>query len=55
MEKLYDINEASEILRISPNTLRKWLVQKRIQCVKLGNRVRFRKEDLEAVIVGGIK
>ncbi len=50
MEKLYDIPEASEILKISPNTLRKWLVQKRVKCVRLGNRVRFRKEDLEALM-----
>lgn len=55
MPKLYDVAEASKILMISPNTLRKWILQRRIDFIKLGNRVRFRESDLEKIMGEGLK
>ena len=50
--KLYNVAELADILSISPNTIRRWIMQKRIPFVKMGNRVRFRDEDVETIMKG---
>jgi excisionase family DNA binding protein len=47
---LLNTNEAADSLRISPATVRAWVFQKRIPCVRLGRRVLFRREDLERFV-----
>lgn len=48
---LYTYPEAAAILGIKPNTLRKWVADGWVPCVKVGRRaVRFRPRDLEAAI-----
>lgn len=48
MEKLLDIKEVSDRLSIRENTLRAWVFQRRIPCIRLGRLVRFRESDLAA-------
>jgi excisionase family DNA binding protein len=49
-QKLLPVEGAAQTLGISIHTLRAWVSQKRITYVKLGRRVMFRFEDLEAYI-----
>lgn len=49
--ELMTIREASEYLRISPNTLYAWVCKRTIGCKRIGKKaVRFTKEDLDAMI-----
>jgi excisionase family DNA binding protein len=49
---LLTTEEAADWLHLSPWTLRHWVLDKRITCVRLGRLVRFRLADLEAFIDG---
>ena len=55
MAKLMNVNEASKQLNVSPNTLRKWVQLRRIPFVKIGTLVRFREQDIESIVQGGLK
>ena len=55
MEKLMTIQETAQMLRISPVTLRLWTYQKRVQSVKLGRRVLFRKTDIDNFINSNLR
>lgn len=52
MEKLYTINEASEILRIRPQTLRLWACKNKygLKYCKIGGLIRFRPKDIQDFI-----
>lgn len=50
---LLSISEAAEMTRLTESTIRAWLNQKRIPCVKLGRRVLLRRADLMALIEAG--
>jgi len=45
---LMDIKEVSQRLCIKESTLRAWIFQRRIPCIRLGRLVRFRESDLAA-------
>jgi excisionase family DNA binding protein len=49
-QNLLSAGEAAHALSISINTLRAWVRQQRIPYVKLGRKVLFRSEDLQAYI-----
>jgi excisionase family DNA binding protein len=54
-DQLLTVPEAAQFLRLQPSTLRAWILQRKIKFVKLGRRaVRFRRADLEALIVGAV-
>jgi excisionase family DNA binding protein len=53
--KLLTINEASEVLRLKPSTVRSWLLKRRVPFIKLGSRVFLRMADLQALIEAGLK
>jgi excisionase family DNA binding protein len=42
-----NVKETSEYLNVSLHTIRKWVSQKRIPFVKLGDRIIFKLSDLE--------
>lgn len=42
------IDELAEYLKIRVNTIRVWLMQKRIPVLRPGRRVRFRRSDIDA-------
>lgn len=56
VRKLYTVDEAAELLAIRPRTLRHWLWHGRdkaqipVQHVRVGRNIRFREEDIEALI-----
>jgi len=50
MTELLDLREGAKELKLSIHTLRAWIYQKRLPCVRLGRRVLLRREDLENLI-----
>jgi len=47
---LFTSEQAAEYLGVHPVTLRRWVSQKRVSCVRIaGYLVRFRIEDLESI------
>jgi excisionase family DNA binding protein len=46
MEEIYTPEEAAELLKIQPRTLRGWLRERRIGGVKVGREWRLREQDL---------
>ncbi len=47
---LLDLHAAADLLSLSPETLRKWAARGRVESVKLGARLLFRREALDALI-----
>ena len=47
MEELLSIRDVSEMLKIKEATLRAWVFQRQIPCIRLGRLVRFKRGDLE--------
>jgi excisionase family DNA binding protein len=52
---LFTVPEAARLLKLSPNTLRQWIWQRRLPIVKLGRAVRIRKTDLENLIESNLR
>ena len=46
MDQLLSIREVSEKLSVKQSTLRAWVFQRKIPCVRLGRLVRFKQSDL---------
>lgn len=53
IEKLYDVYEASRVLRLSVPTLRTWIHTGRLKPVRLGRRVFFTENQLQEIIDAG--
>ena len=47
MEDLISINEVSNKLKVKESTLRAWVFQRKIPCVRVGRLVRFRLSEIE--------
>ena len=50
MEKLYTLKEASRVLNVHQQTLRKWITQGKVPAVKLGKVLRVSPKELEHFI-----
>jgi len=55
LEKLLDVKELSELTSIKVNTLRAWVFQKRIPCVRINGLVRFKRDEIESWLAIGDK
>jgi excisionase family DNA binding protein len=53
--ELLTVDEASEVLRLKPSTVRSWVLKRRVPFIKLGSRVFLRLGDLHALIEAGFK
>jgi len=53
--KCMGLDEAASTLAIQPSTLRRWARAGRIESVRLGRRLVFRAEALEAFIAAGVR
>ena len=51
LERLYSAHQAAEITGLSPTTLRRLAWQGKIRSFKVLDALRFKKEDLEDLIV----
>jgi excisionase family DNA binding protein len=49
-DRLLDVNEAAEMLGLSPKTLYQWAHEQRLPVVKLGSALRFRVSVLQQLI-----
>lgn len=52
--ELLDVKEAAAMLRLKVSTVRAWILARKLPYVKLGGRVLFRREDLEAFIAASL-
>lgn len=50
MERLLNVKQAGEKLSISVHTVRAWVKERRLPHVRLGRRIAFRPEALEAFV-----
>ena len=52
VDRIYTIEEAAEILKIKPRTLRQWVTDGKINAFRIGDRglIRIHEEDLQAFI-----
>ena len=50
MKKLLNIEECAEILGIKKGTLYHWVSDRKIRVIKVGNKNKFRQEDIEKFI-----
>ena len=56
MEKeLFSVNEAAQILGLSPATVRRWVFDRRLEVVKLGRRVLLKRQILDRLIQSGTR
>jgi len=47
-ETIYSVDEAAELLKISPSTLRAWIKQGKIRSIKVGAKLRIHEDDIRA-------
>ena len=55
MERLHSVEEAAELLRVKPVTIRAWITQGRIMPVRLGRRVLLTERELQRFIETGMR
>jgi excisionase family DNA binding protein len=49
-DRLLDVNEAAEMMGLSPKTLYQWAYERRLPVVKLGSALRFRLSAIQDLI-----
>jgi len=54
-ERLIDVKEAAKKLGVGIGTVRFWVFHRKIDCVRLGGRVRFRPSTIEKLQKDGFK
>jgi len=54
MDQLMTIKNAAEMLAVTESAIRKWLYQGRLRAVKVGRLTRLRRNDVEAIVAGGL-
>lgn len=54
-ETLLKTADVAQLLSVSPLTIRAWVFQGLLPCVRLGRAVRYRREDIEKIQRKGLK
>ena len=54
MEKLLNVKESADSLRVSRHTIRQWYYQGRLPGLKLGRRVLFKESTIAEIIEHGL-
>ena len=55
VENIFSVKEAANILKVSKYTIRAWYYQHKLKGIKLGRRVMFSEQELQALINDGKK
>ncbi|MDD3012385.1 MAG: helix-turn-helix domain-containing protein [Candidatus Gastranaerophilales bacterium] len=50
MQTLLDVTQLAQMLKIEVSTIYDWVHKKKIKYIKIGRLLRFRQEDIEALI-----
>lgn len=52
VDRIYTLEEAADVLKIKPRTLRQWVSDGKVKAFKMGDRglIRIHEEDLQAFI-----
>lgn len=48
--QLLSVPEVAELFRVKPKTVYSWVAQRKIRYVKINGALRFRRQDLEAMV-----
>lgn len=51
-DRLLNVHEAAAYMRVKPKTVYAWVAAGRLRCLRAGNRLRFRRGDLDAWLEG---
>ena len=54
MERYYTLEEVADILKLHPQTLRRWIRQGKLPARRFGKQFRLRREDFEQVAQPGV-
>jgi excisionase family DNA binding protein len=54
-QALLKTEEVARLLGVSPLTVRAWVFQRLLPCVRLGRSVRFKPQDIEKIQRKGLK
>ena len=49
---LWTVNEVAALFRVTPRTIRSWTASGTLRCVRIGGRVRYRRDTLEELLEG---
>ena len=52
---LLSVREFADALKVTPACIRRWLLERKIGCVKLGRLVRIPSEELDRLISRGLR
>lgn len=47
---LWTVDEVATLFRVTPRTIRSWTSGGTLRCVKIGGRVRYRRDTLEELL-----
>jgi len=50
---LLTVAEVAKMLRLNPQTIRNWIDQGTLPAIRIGRRVRIKREDLEQLLAAG--
>ena len=54
--KLLTVTEAADLMRLRPSTVRKWVMLRRISCIRIGSRaVRISADEVERILREGLR
>ena len=50
---LLTVAEVAKLLQLNPQTIRNWIDQRTLPAIRIGRRVRIKREDLEQLLTAG--
>jgi excisionase family DNA binding protein len=53
MDEFLTVADVAELLRLNPQTVRNWIDQGSLPALRIGRRVRIRREDFQALLDHG--
>ena len=53
MDEFLTVGEVASVLKLNPQTIRNWIDQGSLPALRVGRRVRIRREDFERLLTDG--
>ena len=52
IEKLYTVKDLAEMLQVTEHSIRRYIREGKLECVRIGNTIRFKQEQLDRFLEG---